>query len=210
MKAVLPAYIKPALMVSAILMLAAFFMGRAALSITMALFVMASAVCFNKEDWQVFRKARFLHMMALLFLIPFVSGLWSGDFNSWMGMIQVKLPLLILPVCAVVLYRFSVKDFQYVSLAFIAAAVLACCYSLWQYSFQPVAIQQTYLKAKVLPVPLSGDHIRLAWAVLIAYLLLFELLLAKFKSISYKWKAAAITGLVFLQCTCTSFLLKQV
>jgi hypothetical protein len=96
-----------------------------------------------------------------------------------------------------VLHRFSVKDFQYISLAFVVAAVLACCYSLWQYSFQPVAIQQTYLKAKVLPVPLSGDHIRFAWAVLIGYLLLFELLLAKFKSISYKWKAAAITGLVF-------------
>ncbi len=184
-------------MASAILMLAGFFMGRAALSIAMALFVIASAVCFNKEDWQVFRKSGFLHMMMMLFLIPFVSGLWSGNFSNWMGMMQVKLPLLILPVCAVLLRRFSAKDFQYISFAFIVAAVLACCYSLWQYSFQPVAIQQTYLKAKVLPVPLSGDHIRFAWAVLIAYLLLFELLLAKFKSISYKWKAAAITGLVF-------------
>src|SRR5438309_10881417 len=40
----------------------------------------------------------FTFSMSMLFLIPFISGLWSADHQNWLDVVRIKLPLILFPV----------------------------------------------------------------------------------------------------------------
>jgi hypothetical protein len=82
-----------------LLMLAGLFLSRAVLSVSLMLFVVLTLLHKNMSAQlrNVF-KTPLLAGMALLFLLPFASGLWSADKEEWLDLVRIKLPLLFLPL----------------------------------------------------------------------------------------------------------------
>ena len=82
-----------------LLMMVSLFLSRAALSITMLAFILAS---FISNDWRKtlhnFLRTPLLWGITLLLLIPFISFAWSSNTEAWLGSMRIKLPLLLLPL----------------------------------------------------------------------------------------------------------------
>src|SRR4051812_16336754 len=91
-----------AVFITFLLMLITLFFSRALLSISMVLFLAVSLLHRNLfYQFVRFAKNYFLVGISLLFLIPFVSGLWSADKKEWIEVVRIKLPLIVFPVaCA--------------------------------------------------------------------------------------------------------------
>ena len=82
-----------------IVMTGALFISRALLSASMIVFILVSFLHSNsKKQVYDFFSTPLLWGMSVLFLIPFISGLWSSDKKEWLDMIRIKLPLLFLPI----------------------------------------------------------------------------------------------------------------
>lgn len=75
--------------------------SRALLSLSMVVFIASSLLSESlSEKLSRMRSSPFHLSMALLFLIPFASGLWSEDLRYWVKVMQDKTPLLLIPFCA--------------------------------------------------------------------------------------------------------------
>lgn len=107
----------------------------------------------------------------LLILLPVIlSGLWSENSGLWWNSVTVKLPLLtmFLGLVSVKLSSRTKTTLVYIYLVLIS---LGCAWSLSRYFVDTAAIQQTYLKAKTIPVPADDDHIRFSWMTVVAIIL---------------------------------------
>src|SRR5690349_4271088 len=97
------------------------FISRAFLSISLMLFV--AAACVHKDiSKQLIRfiKTPLLVGISLLFLLPFVSGLWSSNTDQWQDTMRIKLPLLILPIAFAGNWRLSKKQWAYIAIVLTA------------------------------------------------------------------------------------------
>lgn len=112
------------------------------------------------------RTSWWLSGMLLLFIVPFISGLWSSNLSNWWTIIQDKLPLLFFP--------FIIPAFQHVNeewgdeLCWILSGItmLTIIYSIGMYVMDANGAAK-YLQAKVMKVSMKGDHVRYAWLLLI-------------------------------------------
>src|SRR5687768_8500978 len=87
-----------AIFVSLLLMLVSLFISRAALSVSVILFVGLSIVHNNVlQQVKQYLATPYLLLFSFLFFIPFLSGLWSSDVEKWMDIVRIKLPLLFFP-----------------------------------------------------------------------------------------------------------------
>lgn len=153
-------------------MMAALFVSRAALSITMMLFVAATVV--HKDFLQqlsAYFKNPFLLGVSLLFSIPFASGLWSSDMDEWSDIVRIKLPLIFLPIAFAGSWQLQRRQWLWAAYVFIALLVSAVLWSLLGYVQNMEAINEGYLRAKVITTPLQNDHVRYSWLVSVGALL---------------------------------------
>lgn len=180
------------------LMLAGLFFSRFLLSASMFLFILSSFQ-FNKPINQVksFFKQPVLVGISLLFLLPFISGLWSQDMDTWSSVIRIKLPLLLLP------FAFASNHFthqkNWVSLSVILILLTGCAtwWSMWHYLVDMDAVHSGYLQAKTMITPLQNDHVRFSWMVSTCILLATYLLWQK-KELPLHIKAAWIILIIWL------------
>lgn len=71
------------------------------LSIAMVVFIVSSLLSEPLSARLArMRASPFFMSMAVLFLIPFVTVLWSDDLRYWVKVMQDKTPLLLIPLCA--------------------------------------------------------------------------------------------------------------
>ncbi len=156
-------------------MMVALFFSRAVLSLSMMAFVAASFFHTGiKKQFIRFFSSPLLWGMSLLFFIPLLSGLWSGDKKEWMDILRIKLPLLFLPLAFAGYpdsYSFSKKQWEWLGIIFIGLVATGSCWSLFHYLSNPAAIGESYLKAKTIVTPLENDHVRFSWLVSVAILL---------------------------------------
>ena len=153
-------------------MVAALFVSRAALSICMILFIAATALHKNgAAQVRNFFKTPLLVGMAMLFLLPFISGLWSDDVEEWSGLVRIKLPLLLLPVAFAGSWQLTPKQWQTIAAFFILVVAGGTAWSFQNYWIDRAAISESYLRAKVALTPLQNDHVRFSWVVAVAALL---------------------------------------
>jgi hypothetical protein len=96
-----------------------------------------------------------------------VSGFWSEDKTNWWNSLSVKIPFLtmMLGLSATTL---SKKSWLQIAWAYILVIAIGCAWSLQQYLFDAALVQESYLKAKVLPTPADGDYVRFSWMVALA------------------------------------------
>ena len=155
-------------------MIAGLFISRALLSFSMLLFL--AATLFHKNiRFQLcnFFKTPLLPGMAVLFLLPFVSGLWSTDLHEWSRLMRIKLPLLFLPVAFAGSWQLRARQWHIIALTFIAIIAIGTVWSFQKYWVERDAVAESYLRAKALLTPLGNDHVRFSWLVTIATLLCF-------------------------------------
>jgi hypothetical protein len=158
-----------AIFAAVILMLAALMISRAFLSLTMMGFLVLTLLHPNIiSQLKEFARSPLLVSMVFLFLIPAISGLWSSDPREWSRVVQVKLPLLLLPISFAGNWRFTQRQWLVIGYCFLFFVATACCWSLWEYALNKESIQESYLRAKTIPVPLDGDHVRFSWLICIA------------------------------------------
>jgi len=150
-------------------MLTGLFVSRALLSSGMILFAAISLIHRNLlQQVRVFFSSPFLWSMGLLFVLPFISGLWSENHSQWFQILRIKLPLLLLPVCFAGETNFKFKDWKNISFIFLALVLGGICTSLWQYFQNIHEVNKAYLKAYTIGTPLGNDHVRFSLLVVIA------------------------------------------
>jgi O-antigen ligase len=160
--------------------------------------------------------------MLLIFLPVIVSGYWSADKDLWWNSLVVKLPLITMMLG---LSAVAMTDKQWTEnvWAFLLIISIGCCWSLWQYANNFMAIHEAYLKAKTLPTPADNDHIRFSWLVVTAVLLGIRCVLREKQKtmrvilamvigflIIYLHILAAKTGLICLYAGCFIYILYAV
>jgi O-antigen ligase len=111
---------------------------------------------------------KILVAVGLLLLPVIVSGFWSDDLMEWWNTVSVRIPLLTMIGCFAV--RLPQQRWLLVTWVYLASVALGCIWSLLQYAIDPVTIQESYLRAKVLPTLADKDHVRFSWMVAIAVL----------------------------------------
>lgn len=181
-----------------LLMMAALYVSRAALSVSLILFV-----CLALLHKKFFRQLKactattFLLSLSLLFFIPFLSGLWSEDLQRWTDVVRIKLPLLFLPLAFAGAWQFSKRQWLALTATFLAIVFGGCIWGLADYAFHAAEVHQNYLRAKMIRTPLEDDHVRFSWLVTGCFILC--LLLAE--------KARQKTAKGFLLFLCLFFVI---
>jgi O-antigen ligase len=152
--------------------------SRALLSISMGAFILYAAYILVREKLLAALKPDILRFsLMLLFIIPVVSGAWTNDRTEWLKVVQVKLPLLLFPlICPAFVFMSPIAQKKlFYLLGFML--LISMSKSLFIYLSNPVTYGDAYLKAKVLPVDMSGDHLRLSWLLSAVYAWVLYLLL---------------------------------
>lgn len=97
-------------------------------------------------------------LLLLLFLLVFVSGLWSNDKTEWLSWVRIKLPYLFIPLSFAGLKQFNPKQFAVILYGFVLAIVGSTFLVLANYALHYQEINQSFLSGGGIPVPFS--HIR--------------------------------------------------
>lgn len=141
--------------------------SRALLSVATILFLTTAILTGGRQAWQLFRSSYWLQGMTLLFWMPFLSGLWSADKHQWGMLMQEKIPLLLFPFAAFVLSELDISVRRSLKIALCSMLILSILYSMGMYYANP-GMEEAYLRAKVLRVVMSDDHVRYAWLLLLS------------------------------------------
>ncbi len=144
-----------------------------------ALISLGSVVLIVTGFWSFFSKRlpeirwdKQLFGFSLLFLPPFISGLWSASIPDWtqVSLNKIMLPALFAAFClAPKLHR---KTILGLGLFQAVTVVLASLYSFLTLWSDPSGISESYLEAKTLKVFLSNDHLHFSLYVFLTVLLL--------------------------------------
>jgi hypothetical protein len=174
---------KSGLLVCIAAMLIGLLFSRAILSSALIIFVIIRILHRHVlSQLRDFLASPLLWSMSLLFLLPFISGLWSRDVSQWSQILLIKLPLLLLPVCFAGKDFFAFKDWRKIAFSFLIIITGGVCWSLWQYFPNAVSIHAGYLKAHTIETPLENDHVRFSLLVAMALLTAVFLLIQKGKN----------------------------
>lgn len=146
-------------------MWAGLFWSRALLSISTGIFLIYAMYLSGRQGLKEVQDSIWLKGLILLFLLPCISGIWSADKKTWFVLVSDKLPLLLFPF-TVPAFRLIVNKANVLLTYFVVFVLLSILYSMRMY-FTLNNIHDLYLKAKVLKVMMSGDHVRYSLLLLI-------------------------------------------
>ncbi len=165
-----------------ILMMVALFFSRVALSAGIIAFTAVSIIHPDyKKQFRYFFASPLLWGMSLLFFLPLISGLWSSDKQEWWLMMQIKLPLFLLPLAFAGKLNLTKKQWEWLSYIFIGLVTAASIWSMAHYINNMEETHQGYLRSKTIVTPLENDHVRFSWLISVAALLSGWLVIAKRK-----------------------------
>lgn len=138
-----------------------FVASRALISIaTIVIFLNACWPANIAAVWQRFRSNRFGTWAILYLAIYLISFFWSDNKESWLQVIQLKLPFLLLPLgmCSVPLEQAAFRRIFYVTTVLISAATVLVSIGIFLSDWQQFV--RNYKLSIPLPTTSSGDHIR--------------------------------------------------
>ncbi len=135
-----------------------------------------------------------LTAIALILLPVIVSGCWSADKQVWINSVLVKVPLLTI-LLGLSASKLTQRTWQKLVWVYLVIIATGCCWSLFQYLGDRHAIQESYLRAKVMPTPADQDYIRFSWMVGIGVFLGLKCL---FLTRDKKMRALIASFIIFL------------
>ncbi|MBP6687533.1 MAG: hypothetical protein KA160_06710 [Lacibacter sp.] len=169
-----------------LLLLVGFLFSRAILSIGMVTIISNG---FLQGDWKervaIFKQDYLLPAISCLFLLPFISGLWSSNLNVWQQQMQDLLPLLLLPFAMAIQKGFTRKHFLFFGLLWMGLLLAGSIWSATHYLADRENYNALYRFSKTIPTPADDDHIRFSMAIVIALLLWLKV--EEWKSIAVGW-----------------------
>jgi hypothetical protein len=148
--------------------------SRALLSAGMGLLVIHSLWVYRLQCWEAWKASRWLQGLTVLFIVPLFSALWSEDHQTWLQVMQVKLPLLVLPFCVPAFTSLNLNARKMLLWALMILLVLSMGQSVWWMIRDQ---DRNYLGGAVMRVPMRDDHVRYAWLLVIGYAWLLGYLL---------------------------------
>jgi O-antigen ligase len=177
----------------AVLMMAGAFWSRGLLSTSVIIFIALSIIFYGKDGWKEWKNSIWLMGLVVLFMVPFLSRIWSDDHYQWWRTMQTKIPLLLLPFCAAAMMKIPKQIHRLLLAVLVLISFIATLFSYWTF-FSGNDVMDDYLKAKVVQVPMSNDHVRFAWLLLVMYIFLIdEWMGEKFEGIGWnKWMIALL------------------
>lgn len=149
-----------------LLMLAGCLWLRVLLSVSMILFILLNVL--HSGIFLQVKKTISNPLTAgimIFFFIPFISGLWSSDLVEWKDVMQDKLPFLLLPIAFNREWKIKERHWELFFQAALLLLVISTFWSIQQYLVAKETIELNYLKSKMIPVPVFGDHIRYSWLI---------------------------------------------
>lgn len=154
------------------LLLIGLFFSRALSSISVILLAATALVHGRwKETVAQTLRSRWMLGVILIWLIPFISGLWSDDWTEWLYIIRIKLPFLFFPFVFCGPWRFERSAVRWLVMLFLGLCLGGVIWSMAQYIPDKEAIQASYLRSKTIPTPMENDHIRFSFMVAAAVFL---------------------------------------
>lgn len=174
-----------------LLLVIGFLCSRALLSIgTISLIANAFIQGDLKERFRKFSSDKLSIAISCLFVLPFVSGLWSSNKEEWAAFMQDKLPLLLLPFALVLQKGIKQQQLVWFKLFWITAMVAGSVWSTLQYIAAFQHFNEAYRFSQTIPTPVADDHIRFSMGIVIA--LLFWLKLEERKTITARVPALLV------------------
>jgi hypothetical protein len=190
------------ILVLILVMIGALFASRFVLSVSIIAFAI---VCFIHGDWKVhwrkFITTPLLWGITLLFFLPLISGMWSDDHQTWLELVRVKIPLLVLPLAFAAPFNLSQRYWDIIAFFFVILVVAGTGWSLSHYIENPDIVHEGYLRAKTMVTPLENDHVRFSWLIALAIVVATWIIIRFFKSrpiISILFAVIVIWLIVFL------------
>jgi hypothetical protein len=144
-----------------IAMVAGFFVSRAVLSISMILFGLNALIDVHPRRW--LREKWWLLGVGWIALYA-ISWFWSNDYAYWNTRLQVKLPILLLPLAFAFTPAFNYLQQKLFTIALCLLLLIAAGYSMFFFVSDPEAYIQGYIFSHVLPTIPKNDHIRTSLA----------------------------------------------
>jgi len=149
----------------------ALLLSRLALSVLMIMFVALALLSgFRNIRTASLRNWSWNGLLVLLFLLPFISSIWTTNRAQWLQAIQIKLPLFFLPLGFMAVGQIPKIWLRRIVWSFILCAVLASAWSITGYLLSSPEVEQNYLRSTLMLTALSNDHVRFSWMVAIAAL----------------------------------------
>ena len=140
--------------------------ARAILSLTMILFLVSTILFNNPQNlFKNFLYRKEFLALSGVFIFLFIGFINSESYAYIFQRLQVKLPFLILPICAASAI-ISRKSFHTVLYVFIVTTFISCLYTFANYLFYFDQINASYLHSKVMPSPIN--HVRFSIIVALA------------------------------------------
>ncbi len=143
-------------------MLAGFLVSRAVLSMSMILFGLNALWNIPPKKW--LNEKWWLWGVAWIALFA-LSIFWSEDKHYWSEHVQVKLPLLLLPLSFAFLPPFSKRQTDVYTAALCVALLSGIAYSAYFFLQNPAAYIEGYRFSHVLPTLPEREHIRFTLAL---------------------------------------------
>lgn len=143
-------------------MLAGFMVSRAMLSASMLLFGINALWDVNPRRW--LQNKWWLMGIAWVGMYA-LSYFWSDDKNDWSKHIEVKMPILLLPLAFSFIPAFSDRQLKYFTNTATTILLVGVAYSLWFLVIDPSYYIDQYHFSHVLPTPPENDHIRFSLCI---------------------------------------------
>ena len=146
-------------------MVSGFLVSRALLSMSMILLGLVAISGIHPREWL---KSRWWLLGVGWLALLAVSYFWSEDKSMWSERMEVKLPVLLLPLAFSLLPGFSVKQLRFFTVFITASLLISGLYGVYFLIGNMDHYLLEYNRARVLPTPAKGDHIRFSMVVALA------------------------------------------
>jgi O-antigen ligase len=143
-------------------MFAGFLVSRAALSMSMLLFGLNALRGVHPKEW--LRQKWWLLGIGWVAIYA-LSWFWSEDKHNWGIRLDVKLPILLLPLAFALLPRFNQRQMQWLTLTVAALLAIAAAYSCSFLITDPAHYIYGYKQSHMLPTLPKQDHIRASTSI---------------------------------------------
>ncbi|TXH55237.1 MAG: O-antigen ligase domain-containing protein [Bacteroidia bacterium] len=151
-------------------MLVGFLLSRIVLSVAMILFGVNALWNIHPRKWL---KEKWWLWGVVWLLLFAVSYFWSDDKAYWGEHLQVKLPILLLPLAYSFIPAFSKRQVQFYILSLCGCLLVGISYSAYFLLNNPAFFIEGYRFSNVLPTLPKDEHIRFTLALALGFVSCF-------------------------------------